>query len=151
MASQPIVELFFEMLHTIKLYHWKTISYAQHKATDELHEKLSENTDKFVEIMIGKIIKDDGRMPNQSVADDLSPSSAGKLPTSRDRVQYRGDSIPIYDFQSKQDFVKKLEHYISMLQDFNNRFDSKIDSDLLNIRDEMSGDINQTLYLFSLE
>jgi hypothetical protein len=127
MANQPIVELFFEMLHTIKLYHWKTISYAQHKATDELHEKLSENTDKFVEIMIGK------------------------LPTSRDRVQYRGDSIPIYDFQSKQEFIKKLEHYISILQDFNNRFDSKIDSDLLNIRDEMSGDINQTLYLFSLE
>lgn len=127
MASQPIVELFFEMLHTIKLYHWKTISYAQHKATDELHGKLSENTDKFVEIMIGK------------------------LPTSRDRLQYRGDSIPIYDFQSKQEFIKKLEHYISMLQDFNNRFDSKIDSDLLNIRDEMSGDINQTLYLFSLE
>ena len=127
MASQPIVELFFEMLHTIKLYHWKTISYAQHKATDELHEKLSENTDKFVEIMIGK------------------------LPTSRDRVQYRGDSIPIYDFQSKQEFIKKLEHYISMLQDFNNRFDSKIDSDLLNIRDEMMSDINQTLYLFSLQ
>jgi hypothetical protein len=127
MENQPIVELFFEMLHTIKLYHWKTTSYAQHKATDELHEKLSENTDKFVEIMIGK------------------------LPTSRDRVQYRGDSIPIYDFQSKQEFIKKLEHYISILQDFNNRFDSKIDSDLLNIRDEMSGDINQTLYLFSLE
>ena len=141
MASQPIVELFYEMLHTIKLYHWKTTNYAQHKATDELHGKLSENTDKFVEIMIGKIIKDD----------DLSPSSAGKLPTSRERIQYRGDSIPIYDFQSKQDFIKKLEHYISMLQDFNNRFDSKIDSDLLNIRDEMSGDINQTLYLFSLE
>ena len=139
--SQPIVELFFEMLHTIKLYHWKTTSYAQHKATDELHEKLSENTDKFVEIMIGKFIKDD----------DLSRSSAGKLPTSRDRVQYRGHSIPIYDFQSKQDFIKKLEHYISILKDFNNRFDSKIDSDLLNIRDEMSGDINQTLYLFSLE
>ena len=127
MNNQPIVELFFEMLHTIKLYHWKTISYAQHKATDELHEKLSENTDKFVEIMIGK------------------------LPTSRDRVQYRGHSIPIYDFQSKQEFIKKLEHYISILQDFNNRFDSKKDSDLLNIRDEMVGDINQTLYLFSLE
>jgi hypothetical protein len=141
MASQPIVELFFEMLHTIKLYHWKTISYAQHKATDELHEKLSENTDKFVEIMIGKF----------TTSDDLSRSSAGKLPTSRDRVQYRGDSIPIYDFQSKQEFIKKLEHYISILQDFNNRFDSKIDSDLLNIRDEMSGDINRTLYLFSLE
>ena len=127
MSDQPIVELFFEMLHTIKLYHWKTTNYAQHKATDELHGKLSENTDKFVEIMIGK------------------------LPTSRERIQYRGDSIPIYDFQSKQEFIKKLEHYISMLQDFNNRFDTKIDSDLLNIRDEMLGDINQTLYLFSLE
>lgn len=127
MDSRPIVELFFEMLHTIKLYHWKTTSFAQHKATDELHEKLSEHIDKFVEIMIGK------------------------LPTSRDRVQYRGDSIPIYDFQNKQDFIQKLEQYNIILQDFSNRFDSKIDSDLLNIRDEMLGDINQTLYLFSLE
>lgn len=127
MSSQPIVELFFEMLHTIKLYHWKTTSFAQHKATDELHEKLSEHIDKFVEILIGK------------------------LPTTRDRVQYRGDSIPIYDFQNKQDFIKKLEQYNVTLQNFSNRFDSKIDSDLLNIRDEMLGDINQTLYLFSLE
>jgi len=30
------------MLHTVKLYHWRTHSYSEHKATDNLHEALSE-------------------------------------------------------------------------------------------------------------
>ena len=49
-----MIKMFFEILHTIKLYHWKTKSYSQHKATDELHEKLSEQTDRFVEVLMGK-------------------------------------------------------------------------------------------------
>ena len=31
------------MLNTIKLYHWKTYSYATHKATDDLYSKIGEN------------------------------------------------------------------------------------------------------------
>lgn len=127
MSSRPIVEIFFEMLNTIKLYHWTTTSFAQHKATDELHEKLSGHIDKFVEILIGK------------------------LPTSRDRVRYERDSVPIYDCLTKDEFIKQLENYTKVLIDFSTRFSSSFDSDLLNIRDEMLGDINQTLYLFSLE
>ena len=33
---ENIVIMFLRMLNTVKLYHWKTISYPQHKATDEL-------------------------------------------------------------------------------------------------------------------
>ncbi len=127
MSSQPIVELFFEMLNTIKLYHWTTTSFAQHKATDELHEKLSEHIDKFIEILIGK------------------------LPTSRERIRYGRESTPIYDCLTKDEFINHLEKYTKVLIDFTNRFNTSTDSDLLNIRDEMLGDINQTLYLFSLE
>ena len=127
--NQPIVEMFLEMLNTIKLYHWKTTSYSQHKATDELHENLSKHTDKFVEVMIGKLPTD----------------------VDRNRVTYNGNSIPIYDFKDKGTFIQKLNQYIVILQDFSNRFDTKTDSDLLNIRDEMMSDINQTLYLFSLQ
>ena len=43
-----IVIKFLEMLNTIKLYHWKTFSFAQHKATDELYAKLNENIDNFI-------------------------------------------------------------------------------------------------------
>ena len=126
-CDRPIVEIFFEMLNTIKLYHWKTNHYATHKATDELHEKLSGHTDRFVEIMIGK------------------------LPTDRTRIKYSKESTPIYDLESTEELIKKLGEYIDCLYYFNTLFDSKRDSDLLNIRDEMLGDINQTLYLLSLQ
>ena len=52
-GSRVTVE-FLEMLLLIKLYHWKTQSYATHKATDELYGTLNENMDKFIEILMGK-------------------------------------------------------------------------------------------------
>ena len=53
-TQQKIVTMFLQMLNTVKLYHWKTTSYSQHKATDELYSNLNENIDSFVEIMLGK-------------------------------------------------------------------------------------------------
>ena len=53
--EKEIIIKFLEMLNAIKLYHWKTYSYATHKATDELYSKLGENTDKFVEVLLGKV------------------------------------------------------------------------------------------------
>ena len=53
-TQQKIVTMFLQMLNTVKLYHWKTSSYAQHKATDELYTNLNLNIDTFVEIMLGK-------------------------------------------------------------------------------------------------
>jgi len=126
-ADRPIVELFFEMLNTIKLFHWKTTHYATHKATDELHERLSEHTDRFVEVMIGK------------------------LPTDRTRIRYSQPTTPIFDLSSTEDLIHKLGEYVTILENFSQIFDSKRDSDLLNIRDEMLGNINQALYLLSLQ
>jgi hypothetical protein len=51
-ASRPITLYFLEVLNSIKLFHWNTSSFAAHKASDELHEKLSEHVDKFVEILL---------------------------------------------------------------------------------------------------
>ena len=48
---------FMEMLNTIKIYHWSTLSYPTHKATDELHEKMSELVDSFIEKYIENIEK----------------------------------------------------------------------------------------------
>jgi len=49
-----MVAYLMEMLNAIKIYHWNTHSYAQHKATDELHERLGGNIDRFVEVLLGK-------------------------------------------------------------------------------------------------
>ena len=52
--SAAIIQFFFTMRDQIKLYHWSTVSYARHKATDEVIERLDKNIDRFTEVFIGK-------------------------------------------------------------------------------------------------
>ena len=51
---REIVTVFLQVLIMVKLFHWKTSSYATHKATDEFYEKLNSNMDSFIEILLGK-------------------------------------------------------------------------------------------------
>lgn len=118
-----LVKTFFEILHSIKLYHWKTKSYSHHKETDQLHEKLSAETDRFIEVLIGK-------------------TSA--------RIQMVEDKIKLYDFDSNTQFKDKIFEFRQFLVDLNQLFPTKKDGDLLSIRDEMLESVNQFLYLFTL-
>jgi len=52
--QKEITIVFFEMLLMVKLFHWKTSSYAIHKATDNLYKKLNANMDSFIEVLLGK-------------------------------------------------------------------------------------------------
>jgi DNA-binding ferritin-like protein len=117
-----LVHVFFEMLNTVKLYHWKTKSYAQHKATDELYERLNENIDKFVEILLGK---------------------------DESRIKMIEKRITVMDYSNVSDFKEKIYKYREFLTGLNKHFNEKKDTDLLNIRDEILGDMNQFLYLMS--
>jgi DNA-binding ferritin-like protein len=119
-----IVENFMEMLNTIKLYHWNTHSFAQHKATDELHEKMSGHVDKFVEILLGK---------------------------KGDRILHIKSTIPIMNNKTVMSFRDQVYKYRQYLIDMDGCFNSTNDTDLLNVRDEILGDINQFLYLLTLE
>lgn len=49
--QKEITVVFLEMLMMVKLYHWKTHSYATHKATDQLYDSLNDNVDKFIEVL----------------------------------------------------------------------------------------------------
>ena len=49
-----IVKFFFTIQLSIKQYHWGTTSYARHKASDNILEKLDSNIDKFIEVFIGR-------------------------------------------------------------------------------------------------
>lgn len=119
-----IVRMFMEMLNVVKLYHWKTHSFAQHKATDELYERLNENVDKFVEVLLGK----DGS-----------------------RINMTKKRVDLIDPESINSFKSRIYEYRAFLVDLNRYFSPKRDTDLLNIRDEILGDINQFLYLLTFD
>ena len=114
-----LVEVFLGLLNSIKLYHWKTYSFSQHKATDELYSKMNEHIDKFMEILLGK---DQSRIPDFNIR------------------------VPLVNDASFKDRILK---YREFLIDMTRTFDKERDTDLLNVRDEILGDVNQFLYLLT--
>jgi len=119
-----MVLVFLEFLNMIKLYHWKTRSYAQHKATDELYGRLNENIDKFVEVLLGK---------HQS------------------RIQHMEKKMDLVNTDNMRDVKSHVLEFRNFLNEFNVHFNAKRDSDLLSIRDEILSDVNQFLYLLSFD
>ena len=123
-TQQHIVVMFLQMLNTVKLYHWKTHSYSQHQATDKLYSDLNENIDSFVEIMLGKT----GTRVNLS----------------------NKKSLPLLDYTNVTDFKKEVEKYKTFLINMNNvGINITNNSDLLNVRDEILGNLNQFTYLLT--
>lgn len=136
---------FLELLNTIKIYHWSTLSYPTHKATDELHGKLSELVDSFIEIYIGHCARG-GRGAGASAG-----AGAGA-----------GAGVPVFKFKSEKDasiefceckspdaFCKVLDDNIVHLEGLTERLNGY--TDLMNIRDEMVGALAQALYLLRLK
>ena len=123
-SNESIVQTFLEILDMVKIYHWNTKSFSQHKATDELHERMSENTDKFVETLLGK--------------------DASRLVSLNKRIR-------LIRIKNSVDVRQKIMAYRAYLIDMNKCLDKSADSDLLNIRDEILGDVNQFLYLLTLK
>ena len=122
-SHQKIVTMFLQMLNTVKLYHWKTFSYAQHKATDELYTNLNLNIDTFVEIMLGK---------------------------TGSRVNLTGQkTLPLLDYTNVHDFTKEVNKYKEFLMKMD--LEATNNSDLLNVRDEILGNLNQFTYLLTFK
>lgn len=124
-TSGDIILFFMNMLTTVKLYHWKTMNYATHKATDELYEDLNKYVDEFVEVLIGH-----------------KGGVRATLPST---------NVKVYDCASKEEFTRKIEEYKQVLVGFTSRFGGKKNSDLLNIRDEILGALNKSLYVMSFK
>lgn len=119
-----LVHIFLELLNMVKLYHWNTRSYAEHVATDELYKKMNENIDKFVEILLGK---DETRLRDLDKRLDLiNPKNTSELKSR------------VYEYR---------EFFVNL----NKFFNSKFDTDILTVRDDIVIDINQFLYLLTLD
>jgi DNA-binding ferritin-like protein len=125
--GKEVTVIFLEMLLMVKLFHWKTHSYATHKATDELYSKLNDDIDKFIEVLLGK---------------------------TGSRIDLMGHkSISLIDLSSPEQLKTKIESFKSYLVGLTNNkgLGSMTNTDLLNIRDEILGDMNQFLYLLTFK
>ena len=119
---------FLELLNTIKIYHWSTLSYPTHKATDELHDKLSELVDSFIEIYIGHCAR--------------GGAGGAGVPV------FKFKSVAFCECKSLAAFCKVLDDNIVHLEGLAQKLDGY--TDLVNIRDEMVGALAQALYLLRL-
>ena len=105
-----------------KIFHWQTTSFSQHKAFGEIYDNLSGEIDEFIEVYMGKY----GRI----TAPKSFNISLGNIT------------------DNPSEYVDKVIRF--MVDGIPSAISPK-DTDLLNIRDEMLGDLNQLKYLLTLK
>lgn len=119
-----IIKRFLEILNVVKLYHWKTFEYAEHKSTDDIHEKLEGHLDRFVEVYLGK---------------DSS------------RITHWNKQMNTIQYDNSKNFKRRVHDFRDYVIKLKKCFTHDADSDLSNICDEILADINQFLYLLTLK
>lgn len=115
-----MVDKLLGLLNQIKIYHWQTSSYAEHKALGKAYEALDGLVDTFIESYMG--------------------STGEKVKA--------GFKLTLTDYTPKSAKELMDQAYTFMTGELDNALSGK--SELLNIRDEMLGVIQQTRYLLTL-
>jgi hypothetical protein len=117
-----IVTNLLTLHNQLKIHHWQTKSYAEHQALGGAYDEFSGLIDEFVEVFMGKY----GRIE------------------SRDGFKIE---LSNYKDVSPTDFCDK---YIAYLVNELPKSLEESDTDMLNIRDEMLGQLNKLKYLLTL-
>jgi hypothetical protein len=125
--GREIVLKYLAFLNMVKLYHWKTHSYATHEATDSLYKDLNEKIDQFVEVMMGKF----------GIRVDLTDVK----------------TLELRDFNDVAPFLEEINEFKSYLVSLNDNpgMNTMKNYDLITIRDEILAYINKFLYLQTLK
>lgn len=121
--KRELIIFFFTLRNNLYLYHLSTYSYPRHKAVGDLLDSFDSLIDKFLEIYFGKY----GR-PNN----------------------FTNTKIQLTKLTDESGYME-LSVYINILNDTIPELVHPKDTDLLNIRDEMVGLLNNTKYLFELQ
>ena len=121
--KEEIILKLIQIQNQFRFLHWQTFGDAKHRAYGGIYDSLGDLIDKFAEAMMGKY----GRF-------DFDPEF----------------SIMFQDIKSLsvQSFMDGITEFLVGMTD---QLDSRYDTDLLNIRDEMLADINQLKYLLTLK
>jgi hypothetical protein len=118
------VNFFFQMREQIKLYHWQTHSFAEHKATDDLLDSLDKVIDEYVEVYMGKY--------------------------GRPKMVVRNSTTYIKNL-TKKNMIAFIKACVSYLEGPLTKHLKPSDTDLINLRDEMLSDLHKVQYLFTLQ
>lgn len=129
-SKREIITYMLEMLMTTKLYHWNTLSFSVHKATDELYEELNKSIDQFVEVLLGKHNNVNERNKHEIL---------------------NVKTLHMHNYKDNGMFKKEIETYKKYLIGLNKHFSQSENSDLLSIRDEILATLNQISYLLTLK
>jgi DNA-binding ferritin-like protein len=113
----PLVQFQQQM----RIFHWQTDSFAQHKAFGKIYESLDELVDDFVETFMGTFGK------------------------SKPTTTFTLNLLPLEDENTVSNV---LEDFIDYLKEMS--FEIEDHTDLLNIRDSMLGEVNKLKYLLTL-
>ena len=117
-----ILLTFLSFRDHLRLYHFQTRVYARHKASDFLIDVMTEQLDRFMETLQG------------------SRDMRAKMP-SRSTIKFND--------QTDEGAVDLLKRFRAWLLNGLPSMLNSSDKDLLNIRDEIRGHVNKTLYLFT--
>lgn len=117
-----LIEFFMCLSTTLKLYHWKTSKYSRHMASGTLFDGVLLITDTFMETYFGKY----GKGSIKSLNLDCNLLSDDEIVS----------------------FLKEANQFLKDM--VKNNLLKESDTDLLNMRDDLVGQINKTLYLFTL-
>jgi hypothetical protein len=117
------VKFFMEIHAQFKINHWQTKGFARHEAFGGIYMELIELIDRFVEEAMGKY---------------------GRFVLEGDDKTLELQNLSEIDMKS---IIKTIRE--ALIQ-FTDEFD-ETDTNLLNIRDEMLGEVNKLSYLLTLE
>ena len=117
-----IIKFFFTLQNSLKLYHWSTNKYSRHIASDTLFNNIILSSDRFMETYQGKY---------------------GKINAG---IEFQLSNKVLNDLEIIG-FLTEAKNWLQNI--ILNKILNGNDTDLLNIRDELLGNINQTLYLFT--
>jgi DNA-binding ferritin-like protein len=115
-----LVSPFLQIQNQLRIFHWQTTSYAQHKAFGKAYEEFDDLIDTFVEVYTGKY---------------------GRTKAS---VRY---TIELDNLSS--DYGQFIDEFIAYLNSLTSELSAE-DTDLLNIRDEMLAVLHRLKYLLTL-
>jgi hypothetical protein len=122
MKEELILKL-VQIQNQFRFLHWQTFGYSKHKAYGKIYENLGDLIDTFTESIMGKY----GRPEFESEF-----------------------SIMFQDIK-----VMNIQNFLDVITEFlvgmTDQLDTRYDTDLLNLRDEMLGEINKLKYLLTLK
>ena len=136
-TESTIVSTFLNTLNMIKLFHWKTMQYSAHKATDELYQDLGSKIDTFVEQLMGLLNTRIDVNPKTIMA--INCDNLETLCVRLKKFRLYLENMPVSRYMRSTNRSTRSRGSTSAHQ-----------YDLLAVRDEMIGTINKFLYLSTL-